>query len=87
MANPLFEQYGKPQPPAPTPPPQGDNFAQNLQALQNNPLGILRSLGLNLPDNLNSPQGILNYLMQSGQVSGAELNRVRNLACTMGYSF
>ena len=61
----------------------GNVMMQNLSAIQNNPVGILRSIGLNVPDNL-SPQGIIDYLSRTGQIQQAELNRVLTAARSMG---
>lgn len=49
--------------------PQGiTNPLQMLNALRNDPVGILRSCGMNIPDGMNNPQEIINHLLQSGQV-------------------
>ena len=43
--------------------------------LKQNPIQFLMSRRLNVPMNIaNDPQAILNYLMQSGQVSQAQVN-------------
>lgn len=65
--------------------PTGNSLIQALQALQENPLPILRSVGLNVPADL-SPQGIVDHLTRTGQVQATELNRVRNIARNMGIS-
>ena len=49
--------------------PQGyNNPMQMLQALRNDPVGLLRGRGLNIPDGMTNPQQIINHLLQSGQV-------------------
>lgn len=43
--------------------------------LKQNPIQFLMSRRLNVPMNIaNDPQAILNYLMQSGQVSQSQVN-------------
>ena len=82
----LFERFGGRQLSNPAPAtPNGNFVSQNLPAIQNDPVGIARSIGLNLPGNLASnPQEIANYLVKSGQVSQGELNQVIGMARMMG---
>lgn len=56
---------------------------QNLPEIQKDPVGVLRSVGLNIPANL-TPKGIVDYLTQSGQISDGELNQVIGMARLMG---
>lgn len=49
------------------------NPAQMLQKLRQDPSGMLRQAGLNIPAGMNDPQGIINHLMQTGQVSNPRL--------------
>lgn len=44
------------------------NAMQMLNALRSDPVSVLRSRGLNIPDGMNNPQQIINHLLQSGQV-------------------
>ena len=49
--------------------PQGiNNPMQMLNALRSDPVGVLRTRGLNIPNGMNNPQEIINHLLQSGQV-------------------
>ena len=56
------------------------NPIQMLQQLQQNPVQFLKQAGLNIPDNLNSPNDIIQHLMNSGQVSQEAYNRARQMA-------
>lgn len=56
------------------------NPIQMLQQLQQNPVQFLKQVGLNIPDNLNSPNDIIQHLMNSGQVSQEAYNRARQMA-------
>jgi hypothetical protein len=55
------------------------NPMQMLQQLQQNPVQMLRQAGLNVPDNLSSPNDIIQHLMNSGQVSQDAYNRARQM--------
>ena len=55
------------------------NPMQMLQQLQQNPVQFLKQAGLNIPDNLNSPNDIIQHLMNSGQVSQDAYNRARQM--------
>lgn len=58
----------------------GNNPMAMIAQLQNNPLGMLRAAGFNVPQNINSPQDIVQFLAQSGQVSQAQLNAAQQAA-------
>ena len=60
--------------------PQMMNLQNALAQIRRDPVGVLRQAGLNIPANMNDPQSILSYLMQSGQVNGTQLARVRQMA-------
>ncbi len=57
----------------------GGNAQQTLQELQRNPMQILRKRGFNIPDNVNvnDPNSIIQYLMNSGQVTQSRYNQAR----------
>lgn len=55
-----------------------------LPQLRSNPIGFLRQRGFNLPDNLNDPNQIIQYLMNSGQVSQDMYNQARQLSQQFG---
>jgi len=56
------------------------NVMQLLQQLQRNPIQVLQSRGFNVPQNLNSPNDIIQHLMNSGQISQAQYNNARQMA-------
>lgn len=51
-----------------------------LMQLKNNPLQALRQAGFNVPQNINNPQDIVQYLANSGQVSQEKLNAAQQFA-------
>ena len=63
----------------------GMNPMQMLAQLNQNPLGLLRQHGFNVPDNLNDPNAIIQHLMNSGQLSQAQYNKARVMAQQMGF--
>lgn len=65
MPNPLYQQLN--------PQPQ-NNFSNMLQQLKQNPVAIL-SQKYNIPQNLNDPNQILQYLLSTRQVSQDQVNR------------
>ena len=55
------------------------NDVMNMyQQMQNNPVGFL-SRRFNIPQGMNDPNGILQHLLSSGQVSQAQVNNVMGL--------
>lgn len=58
----------------------GGSPMQLLQQLRQNPMQFLRQAGFNVPANLNSPNDIIQHLMNSGQVSQDAYNRARQMA-------
>lgn len=55
------------------------NPFQLLQQLQQNPIQMLRQAGLNVPDNLNSPNDIIQHLMNTGQISQQRYEQARQM--------
>ena len=68
--NPLFGNIG--------------NMMQMLNQLRSNPAGMLQQAGFNVPTNLNSPQDIIQHLMNSGQVNQQQLNQAQQMAQMLG---
>lgn len=64
----------------PMPNAQRQNPIQMLQQLRQNPVQFLKRAGYNVPDNINDPNAIAQYLMNSGQVSQEQYNRARQMA-------
>lgn len=56
------------------------NPMQMLQQLRQNPVQMLRQAGLNVPDNLNSPNDIIQHLMNSKQITQQQYERARQMA-------
>lgn len=59
--------------------PQKPNIDMNqmnqlMGQFRQNPIGFLQSMGYNIPSNINTPDGIINYLMQSNQINGGLLS-------------
>ena len=52
---------------------------QLMGELRQNPVGFLQKMGYNVPSNLNTPNGIINYLMQSNQINGGLLSTAQAL--------
>lgn len=61
-----------------------NNPMQMLAQLKQNPLAVLQKAGFNVPSNINSPQEITQYLMNSGQISQEQYNKARELARQFG---
>lgn len=59
--------------------PKQPNFQQALSQLRGNPAETLKAAGLNIPDGMSDPQQIVNYLLQSGQVSNPRLQMARRM--------
>jgi len=52
---------------------------QALSQLRSDPVSVLRQRGLNVPDGMNNPQQIINYLLQSGQISNPRLQMAQRM--------
>ena len=75
MANPLFNALGGNQP----------NMMQMVQQLKSNPAQFLMKTKFNIPQNMmNDPNAMVNYLVQSGQVSQESYNKAYNMARQFG---
>ena len=58
-----------------------NNFMQMLQALQANPIQFLMQRKFNVPQNIaNDPNAIVQYLMNSGQISQQQYNQAAQMA-------
>ena len=59
---------------------QSNNMAGALKALQSNPVQFLLQQNLNVPNNIgNNPQAIVQYLVNSGQVSQQQVNQAKQM--------
>lgn len=55
-----------------------NNILNLLTQLQNNPMRVL-SQRFNLPQNVNNPQDIIQYLLNSGQVTQDQVNQAMQM--------
>ena len=60
------------------------NMMQMLGQLKSNPMGLMKQAGFNVPANINSPQEIIQHLMNSGQVNQQQLNQAQQMAQMLG---
>lgn len=77
MANPFFNALGGNA-------MGGMNPMAMLSQLRSNPLGVLRQAGYNVPENISNPQQIVQYLMNSGQISQQQVNNAQVMAQNFG---
>jgi hypothetical protein len=54
--------------------------ADLLQQIKANPAGFLKQANINIPNGMNNPDQIINYLMQSGQINNPRLAMARMMA-------
>ena len=64
--------------------PQQSNPMQMLQQLRSNPVSMLKQAGYNIPEGMNNPQQMVNYLLQSGQVPQARYQQAMQMLNRMG---
>lgn len=57
----------------------GMNPMQMIQQLKANPIQFLQRAGFNVPSNLNSPNDIIQHLMNSGQISQQRYEQARQM--------
>lgn len=55
-----------------------NNLYQMLQQLRSNPMQML-SQRFNIPQNINTPQDIIQHLLNTGQVSQEDVNRAMEM--------
>ena len=54
-----------------------NNPQDQMNQLRNDPIGMAKQKGFNIPDNLaGNPQAMVQHLIQTGQVGGPMLQRV-----------
>ena len=72
MANPLFNQIQNP-------------MMQQFKSFQNNPMQFLLNNRINIPQEFqNDPHGAVQYLLNNGQMSQAQFNKLSQMAQKMG---
>lgn len=64
--------------------PQTSDPKQVLQRLRNNPSSTLRQAGYSIPENMNNPNQIIGYLLQSGQINNSRLQMVQRMVGMFG---
>jgi len=55
-----------------------NNMMQMFQSFRQNPMAML-SQRFNIPQNLNNPNDIIQHLLNSGQISQAQVNNAMNM--------
>ena len=61
------------------------NPQMNMQQLQNDPVGMAKQAGYNIPQNLaNNPQAMVQHLIQTGQVSNPMLQKIMPMIQRLG---
>lgn len=53
---------------------------EELNMIMKNPKGYMAQRGLNIPQNINSPNDIIQYLMNTGQISQQQYNQAMSMA-------
>lgn len=57
------------------------NLVQKFNQFRQNPIGAIMQMGFNVPPHLqNNPQGTVNYLRNSGQMSDEQFNQFAQMA-------
>ena len=70
MSNPLYAVMGSSQP----------NIMGMLSQIKSDPVGFLMRYRFNVPQNIKTPDGIINYLLSSGQISQQQINSAYQMA-------
>lgn len=63
-----------------TNPLMGMNPMQMIQQLKANPIQFLQRAGYNVPSNINSPNDIIQHLMNSKQITQQQYEQARQMA-------
>lgn len=50
-----------------------------LNGIKQNPIQTLANYGLNIPNNMNSPQEIIQHLLNTGQINQQQVNNAQML--------
>ena len=56
------------------------NFMGRFQQFAQNPMSYLMQSRMNIPQNLQNPQEIQQYLLNSGQINQSQMNWAQNMA-------
>lgn len=71
----IFETLGKKQVPQ-----NGNPIQQAMQYLRSNPIEVLKRSGLNVPQGMSDPQQMVQYLLQSEQLTNPRLQIIQRIA-------
>ena len=53
---------------------------EQLNQIRNDPIGIAKQNGYNIPDNLaNDPQAMVNHLLQTGQITNQKMQWIMQM--------
>ena len=52
---------------------------QMVQEVKNDPVSFLKERGYNIPENMNDPRSIVNYLVQSGQIGNQKMQMAQQI--------
>lgn len=63
---------------------QGMNPMQAIAQIRQNPTAFLQQAGLNIPQGMTDPQQMVQHLLQSGQVTGQQLQAAQQMAGQFG---
>lgn len=55
-----------------------------LPQLRANPVGFLKQYGFNIPENVTSPNDIIQHLMNTNQINQSQYNQARQMAQQFG---
>ncbi len=53
---------------------------EQLNKIVKDPVGYVAQCGLNVPQHINTPDGIIQYLLNTGQISQQKYNQAMSLA-------
>ena len=70
MNNPLFSAMNGSQ----------NNIMGMLQRIKSDPVSFLMQYRFNVPQNVKDPNGIINYLLSSGQINQQQVNNAYQMA-------
>ena len=65
-------------------PTQQQSVGSALNDIKRDPTGFMKQKGLNVPDGMTDPQQMVNYLLNSGQISNPRLQMARQMMARMG---
>ena len=60
------------------------NPMQAIAQIRQDPAAFLQQAGFSVPQGVNDPQQMVNYLLQSGQVSNQQIQAARQIAGQFG---